>query len=181
MPRGRKQPRQESEHPISLNATGLVFNPDGTSLLLVYNTSHKKWMPPGGHLYIENGEVPHQKVIAKVLEETGRTCTLHPAFHKQAYTYTTLRGGQKIDRVPQPYCILYEQQVEYLECGCLWHYDLYYVIKEASVPEAKGRFVTKWMTLQDVRLLEKSDEVYSDFVKLAEEVFCEFRRVEKRS
>jgi ADP-ribose pyrophosphatase YjhB (NUDIX family) len=180
MPKGVKQPKKESEHSISLNATGLMFNADGTSLLLVYNTNHKKWMPPGGHVYIEKGEVPHEKVIEKVRKEAGIACKLHPDFHQQQYTYTTLRGGQKIDRVPEPYCVLYEQQVGYLECGCHWHYDLYYVIEEIKVSKTTKGFAIKWMTLQDIRLLEKEDNVYSDFVKLAEEVFAEFARRARR-
>lgn len=179
MPRGSSKRRKEERDDkisISLNATALIFNPDGTELLLVDNKNHDKWMPPGGHVYMDKGEIPHEVVLRKVRKETGFSCRLNPDFHEEPHVYAHLPGGQKIERVPEPYCVLYEQQVEFLECGCHWHYDLYYVVKvEEDTPRKRAEFTTRWMSLGDIQNLEKKGRVYTDFVRLAEEIFKDFR------
>ena len=167
---GTRRQKTRSTPVVSLNATALIFDKDVGKWLLVYNTKHNKWMPPGGHVANLEGELPHIKVIEKAQDEAGIDCILDSDFHQKGRIYSTLPGGQRISTVPIPYRVLYEEQVEHLECGCRWHYDLCYMVRVTNDHYKEGLYETKWMSLQEIRDLEQKDQVYSNFLKLAGEV-----------
>lgn len=55
--------------PSHMTATGFVLNPERSKLLLVLHNRLGRWLPPGGH--VEMNEAPSHTAIREVFEETG--------------------------------------------------------------------------------------------------------------
>lgn len=51
--------------------TASVFVIHEKKLLLMYNKKLNKWLQPGGHMNIEEGELPHEAAVRECEEETG--------------------------------------------------------------------------------------------------------------
>ena len=64
--------------PGHITATGLVLAPDGVRLLLVHHRRLDRWLVPGGHVEIEDGEI-WDTARREVVEETGAALLPDPA------------------------------------------------------------------------------------------------------
>jgi hypothetical protein len=60
-------------------ATGVPFvltDPTQPELVVVHNENLQAWLPPGGHFDPDLQDIPSEKVLRKIQEETGSTATL---------------------------------------------------------------------------------------------------------
>lgn len=53
----------------NFTATGYITNPEQTKMILVHHNKFNMWLPPGGH--IEINELPHECILREVKEEIG--------------------------------------------------------------------------------------------------------------
>lgn len=157
---------------ISLNATALIISPDRTRMLLVNNPDHKiekceAFLPPGGHVSVWKGEVPHEHVIKKIEVETGYRVShdhLDSNIHevKGSREIAGFTGGSKILEVTRPYCVLSEAQIASLPCCCKTHYDLFYVFivdpeHEHPVGNRRPKYTAIWFNLDEIKQLASSN------------------------
>lgn len=56
--------------PGHFTASGMVVNPDGTAVLLIFHPVLKLWLQPGGHVE-PHDETLQQAALREVIEETG--------------------------------------------------------------------------------------------------------------
>ena len=78
--------------------TATAFVVDGSRTLLHWHRRLQQWMPPGGH--IELNEDPVQAVLREVHEETGITAEVIPTTAALPFDYP--------EQLPVPYTILVE-------------------------------------------------------------------------
>jgi 8-oxo-dGTP pyrophosphatase MutT (NUDIX family) len=78
--------------------TATAFVVDGSRTLLHWHRRLQQWMPPGGH--IELNEDPVQAVLREVHEETGITAEVIPTTAALSFDYP--------EQLPVPYTILVE-------------------------------------------------------------------------
>jgi 8-oxo-dGTP pyrophosphatase MutT (NUDIX family) len=57
-------------NPGHITCTGLVFAPDGDRLLLVHHKRLDRWLPPGGHVEVDDLDI-WNTARREVVEETG--------------------------------------------------------------------------------------------------------------
>lgn len=103
-----------------LTATGYLLNRAKNKMLLLYHQKLQKWVPPGGHLEIN--ELPHECVMREVKEETGIDCKLLP----NDLIVKNLSKGEK--QLPQPYCILHEFIPAFKTTEPHMHVDFIYLL-----------------------------------------------------
>lgn len=58
--------------PGHITASGIVFSPDRSAILLVYHRRLERWLQPGGHVERDDGNTM-EAAAREVLEETGVT------------------------------------------------------------------------------------------------------------
>jgi 8-oxo-dGTP pyrophosphatase MutT (NUDIX family) len=56
--------------PGHITASGVVFSPDGSAVLLVFHRRLQRWLQPGGHIDRDD-RGPEEAAAREVLEETG--------------------------------------------------------------------------------------------------------------
>ena len=78
--------------------TATAFVVDGSRTLLHWHRRLQQWMPPGGH--VELNEDPVQAVLREVHEETGITAEVIPTTAPLPFDYP--------EQLPAPYAILVE-------------------------------------------------------------------------
>lgn len=134
-------------------ATSVLILKD-SSVLLIWHPYHNVWLPPGHRVSFQ--EYPHESARKAVLRETGYHVEFVKAIHHQE---------KMIDRdtlqVPQPYCVMREDQEQ--RGGIQSHYDFYYV---AEIVEEETRHSSvlkaRWFTLEELEGLVAKGELYKD-------------------
>lgn len=164
-------------HSITLNATAIIRNPQRTRMLMIFNPKHGKWLPPGGHVIMRKGEIPHHLVKQRIKTETGfETEGPNPqvefdGFHDEERTMT-VHGHLEIKRMPQPRLVLYEQQPQ-LPCHCKWHYDLFYLfnLDDNEEPHERSQYERRWFSKVQIHELVsgQNPRTYSNVKDLADE------------
>jgi MarR family len=74
--RSSQDTRSGEASEVGFAATGLPFvlaEPNEPEIVLIHNANLDAWLPPGGHFHPELQEIPSEKVVRKIKEETGAT------------------------------------------------------------------------------------------------------------
>lgn len=100
-------------------ATGIVLHQD--SVLLIEHAKLGWWMPPGGHLDLD--EDPVQAVLREVREETGLECEI---IAPQPFAHDAVQV------LPAPFTILVEDVPE--RGQTVQHIDCIYILRPAADP-----------------------------------------------
>ena len=126
----------ETTFPRHFTATGFVVNGDAT--LLHWHRRVKAWLPPGGH--VELDEDPVQAALREVKEETGFDVELVPT--QQVPEISDL------EQVPSPRTILVEDVYDQ-KVGAHQHIDMiYFCLLTGPRPSAPDGWV--WFTAEDL-------------------------------
>ncbi len=123
--------------PRHFTATGFLVNGDAT--LLHWHHRVQEWLPPGGH--IELNEDPVQAVLREIKEETGFDAEIIPTQKFQTIS--------NVDQVHPPRTILIEDVYDE-KVGKHQHIDHIYFchIPDPRPPAPKG---WQWFTTQDLQ------------------------------
>jgi len=135
-------------------STVYIFHND--RVLLHRHPKHNKWLPPGGHL--ELNETPPEAARREVKEETG----LDIHFIEQENLKIEAYNGFSIER---PFFCLVEHIPESKKEAAHQHIDSIYLATVADV-EQLGQIPSEfqWLTLTEVIKLE--EELFPDCMKL---------------
>lgn len=140
---------------IESTATVYIAHPESPKRVLMrWHPRFKKWLPPGGH--IEVNEPPFRAALREAKEETGLEIELIDL------------NPFKVDEpnaqsVPQPYLCLLES-VDHPPYGAHQHMDFIFIAKAKDLsqlrPESKEAKL-HWFTLDEVNALSE-DVVFND-------------------
>jgi ADP-ribose pyrophosphatase YjhB (NUDIX family) len=137
-------------------------------LLLIKHPYHRRLLPPGGRL--NQWEQPHEAVSRSLLEEAGISeFEFHARFHK---IQAPKMINNVVERVPAPYLTQIEHRKQRRDIK--FHYDFIYICiftgnttkSLASVKE----YHPKWMTLQEIKQLDKSSRPFDDAIQIYEDL-----------
>ena len=118
-------------------ATGFVV--DGPRTLLQWHRRLQQWMPPGGHIEVD--EDPVQAVLREVEEETGLVAEVIPMQQFANFTYP--------EQLPAPYTILIEDIPGPGEPHK--HIDLIYFCRPVDGSVGAADQILRWVTKDELR------------------------------
>lgn len=127
-------------------ATVYIFYED--KVLLHYHQKLKKWLPPGGHL--ELNETPPEAARREVREETG----LEIEFIEQENLKYNDYNGRSFER---PYLCLLEDIPAHKEKPAHQHMDMIYLARPVGIPGKIEDF--KWLKYEELQDLELFPDV----------------------
>jgi len=140
--------------------TATAYVVDQGKVLLVKHRKFGKWLPPGGH--IEINEIPTEAAKREVLEETGYEIE----FVKEEHCWIEAWNGRSIER---PYmCVVFEVP-EHGNEPAHQHIDLIYVAH--LVPGKKRQEVreieeSRWFTFEEILAMKGDVEIFAETQKV---------------
>ena len=106
--------------PLSAHFTASAVLIERNHILLVHHKKIGAWLPPGGHLDLDQGEEPHATALREITEETGLVCIL-------ANTAPTQPQDDVAYLMPAPLCV--HRVVAFEKGQSVVHFDLAYMCK----------------------------------------------------
>lgn len=73
------QPFSRAQAPAHFTASAVVVDPTGTRVVLVHHGKLKRWLQPGGHAEVGDGQKLEATALREAREETGCQVRLHPS------------------------------------------------------------------------------------------------------
>lgn len=135
-------------------ATAYIIKEDRT--LLHYHKKLKKWLPPGGH--VEVNETPPECAKREALEETG----LEISFVKQENLWLNYWNASSFER---PYLCLLENIPTHGITPEHQHIDMIYVATPSGgkeIEELLAKNELKWFSKEDLQKLKPDEEIFAE-------------------
>lgn len=122
--------------------------------LLIHHPKFHKWMPPGGHLEIN--ETPPEGARREVLEETG----LEIEFLVQEDLWLSLPHVVSLER---PHFCLLEKVPAFGDTPAHEHIDLIFLAKPRSLTQiSPPAHPTRWFAWEELEKLDIGAEIFED-------------------
>lgn len=134
-------------------ATVYLFHENKT--LLHYHEKLKKWLPPGGHL--ELNETPPEAARREVKEETGLDIT----FIEQENLKIDAYNAVSFER---PFLCLLENIPAHKDKPAHQHMDFIYLAKPVQIEETLNGF--RWLNWEELQTLDLFPDTYKVLEKL---------------
>jgi ADP-ribose pyrophosphatase YjhB (NUDIX family) len=134
--------------------TATVYIIEEGKVLLLFHPKLKKWLPPGGHL--ELNELPPECAKREVLEETGLIIELI----KDEHLWVDRWNATSIER---PWFCLLENIPEYGSQPAHQHLDFIYVgqpIGGRITEDHEKQHAISWFTLEEALSLKPDEEIF---------------------
>lgn len=130
--------------------TSTAYIIDQGKILLLMHPKLKKWLPPGGHL--ELNETPPECAKRETLEETG----LEIELIQQENLWLSFWNASSIER---PYLCLLENIPAFGDKPAHHHIDMIYLAKPL-----RGTLLTgvRWFSLEDVEKMIDEEEIFTE-------------------
>lgn len=132
--------------------TATTYIIDGDRFLLLYHAKLAKWLPPGGH--IELNETPVEAARREAKEETG----LDVVFIKQENIWIDRWNATSFER---PYMCLLENIPEYKDRPAHQHVDFIYLSKPLdalqTIPEN-----CRWWSWEQLEQLKPDVDIFQE-------------------
>ncbi len=122
-------------------------------VLLLFDPKLKKWLPPGGH--IEMDESPPIAARREVMEETGLTFT----FIQDENIWVDQWNAKSFEC---PYMCLIEEIPEHKEIAAHQHTDFIYLGKPIGKTEPISEDPIKWFSLEEVESMKSDEEIFAE-------------------
>lgn len=135
--------------PIPRHFTVTAYILNDSKVLLLEHPKLKKWLPPGGHL--ELNETPIEGIKREVFEETG----LEIELIRQENIWLDCYNAASIER---PYLCLLENIPPHHNTPAHQHIDLIYLARPIG-GELKG---AKWFAWDEVERLVTDQEIFGE-------------------
>ncbi len=133
--------------------TATAYIVENGKVLLIPHPKLKKWLPPGGH--VELNETPPECAAREALEETGIEIHIIP----QENIWIDEWNAKSF---PRPYLCLLENIPEHGTKPAHQHMDFIYLAKPAGgtlMAEAR------WFSLQEIEVLQDDEEIFGETKK----------------
>jgi 8-oxo-dGTP pyrophosphatase MutT (NUDIX family) len=135
-------------------ATAYVLH-EGKALLL-FHQKLGKWLPPGGH--VELNETPPEAAIREAKEETG----LDIAIIKQENIWVENWNASSFER---PYMCLLENIPVHKTTPAHQHIDLIYLARPCGgkeLPELVEAGTLRWLSLEEIEAFKSDVEIFAE-------------------
>jgi 8-oxo-dGTP pyrophosphatase MutT (NUDIX family) len=129
-------------------ATAYIINQE--KVLLLMHPKLKKWLPPGGH--IELNETPPECAKREALEETG----LEIELIEQENLWLNFWNASSIER---PYLCLLENIPAHGDKPAHQHIDMIYLAKPLRGNLMEG---VRWFSLEEVEKMTDEEEIFAE-------------------
>ncbi|MFA6915218.1 MAG: NUDIX domain-containing protein [Parachlamydiales bacterium] len=148
--------------------TATVYILDQGQVLLIYHKKLGKWLPPGGHL--ELNELPHEGAIREAKEETGLDVEL------------ILQENLWVDRwnaksIPRPYFCMIEEIAARADEPAHQHIDLLYIAKPLHKELVHNHAETsglRWFNAAEIAVLKGDEEIFIETQETIRHLLAEF-------
>lgn len=138
-----------------------VYLIENQKILLIYHSKLEKWLPPGGH--VELNETPVEAARREVLEETG----LEIEFYRQENLSIDCWNAVSIER---PYLCLLENIPAYKDVPPHQHVDFIFVAK--PIPGQEICFQEcRWFTWEELMQFQPDQEIFKETLNVIEHIF----------
>jgi len=147
-----------------MTATAYILDKD--KVLLLLHPKLQKWLPPGGHL--ELNELPTQAAIREVFEETG----LEVAIIKEEHLWVERWNAKSFER---PFLCLLENIPEHKDKPAHQHIDFIYLatVTGGSITDAHLALQPiRWFSLEEILSLEPDLTIFSETQMTIQKIFA---------
>lgn len=134
--------------------TATAYIIEFNKVLLLFHKKLNKWLPPGGHL--EVNETPEEAVLREVKEETGLEVDL-------ICDEQILINQWNAKSFPRPYMCLLENIPAYGKEEAHQHMDMIYLAKprkKQNIPSTHQHETLRWFSLEEVEKLESDKDIF---------------------
>jgi ADP-ribose pyrophosphatase YjhB (NUDIX family) len=148
--------------------TATTYILDKGKTLLIFHKKLQKWLPPGGHL--ELNETPAEGAIREAKEETGLDVEIIP----QENLWITKSNASSLER---PYMCLLENIPAYERTKEHQHIDFIYVCRpktNGSHTRSDESHQIKWFSLEDLALLNPEEDIFDETLITIKHLFSHF-------
>ena len=141
--------------------TASAYLIEDQKVLLIYHHKLQKWLPPGGH--IEINETPAEAARREVQEETG----FEIEFILQDHLNISYPNAKSIER---PYLCLLEEIPAYQHHAAHQHVDFVYVAKPLQQINSASH-VFRWFNWEDLQQLKSETEIFEETKQVIFQLF----------
>ncbi|CDZ81165.1 putative DHNTP pyrophosphohydrolase [Candidatus Rubidus massiliensis] len=147
--------------------TASTYIIDNQKVLLIYHKKIRKWLPPGGHLEIN--ETPCDAAKREALEETG----IAVEFIKQENVWVNQNNANSFAR---PYLCLLEEIPPHITTPAHQHIDFVYVarpLRSNFSPISPEDQILRWFDLDQIEGLNE-EEIFTETKEVIKSIFTTF-------
>jgi len=135
---------------VEKHFTATAYIVDQGKVVLLMHPKLKKWLPPGGH--VEINETPPECAKREALEETG----LEIELIKQENLWLNFWNASSIER---PYLCLLENIPTYGDKPAHQHIDMIYIARPLRGILLQG---VRWFSLDEIEILIDDQEIFAE-------------------
>jgi ADP-ribose pyrophosphatase YjhB (NUDIX family) len=147
--------------------TATVYILEESKVLLLFHPKLKKWLPPGGHL--ELNELPTECAKREVLEETGLVIELI----KDEHIWVDRWNAVSFER---PWLCLLENVPEHGSQPAHQHVDFIYIGRPVGgqiSEEHHAQHAIRWCSMEEVLALEPDREIFEETRQTLQQIFAD--------
>jgi 8-oxo-dGTP pyrophosphatase MutT (NUDIX family) len=134
-------------------------------VLLIFHQKLQKWLPPGGHL--ELNETPCEAARREVKEETG----LDIEFLSQSPVSFHYWNAKSIEC---PYLCLLEEIPAYQQTPAHQHVDFIFIGKPLEKQDSSGLFPYQWFDWNDLKQFEPDRQIFQETLLIIKHILEKF-------
>ncbi len=145
--------------------TATVYIVQENKTLLLYHLKHKKWLPPGGH--VEINETPAECARREALEETG----LEIQLFKEEHLWVDYPNAKSSER---PFMCLIEKVPAVGTEAAHEHIDFIFIGYPVKGELRSIQTQLRWFSLEEAMELQTDSQIFPDTQDTLHTIFTQF-------